>query len=159
MLTVKIITVGTLKEAYWRDALAEYKKRLGAFCRVEEINLKESRVSDRPSEGEIASALAAEAQMMLPHLTPRAYKIALCVEGKQFSSEQLAQKLESAMQTAGEMVLLIGSSHGLSEQVKAACNLRLSVSALTFPHQMMRVMLMEILYRSMSILKGTQYHK
>ena len=159
MLTVKIITVGTLKEAYWRDALAEYKKRLGAFCRVEEINLKESRVSDRPSEGEIASALAAEAQMMLPHLTPRAYKIALCVEGKQFSSEQLAQKLESAMQTAGEMVLLIGSSHGLSEQVKAACDLRLSVSALTFPHQMMRVMLMEILYRSMSILKGTQYHK
>ncbi len=159
MLTVKIITVGTLKEAYWRDALAEYKKRLSAFCHVEEINLKESRLSDRPSAGEISAALESEAQAMLSYLTPRAYKIALCVEGKQFSSEQLAAKLESAMQSAGEMVLVIGSSHGLSERVKAACDLRLSVSALTFPHQMMRVMLMEILYRSMSILKGTQYHK
>lgn len=159
MLTIKIITVGTLKEAYWRDALAEYKKRLSAFCNVQEINLKESRLSDRPSAGEISAALESEAQSMMPHLTPRAYKIALCVEGKQFSSEQLAAKLESAMQSAGEMVLVIGSSHGLSERVKAACDLRLSVSALTFPHQMMRVMLMEILYRSMSILKGTQYHK
>ena len=159
MLNIKIITVGTLKEAYWRDALAEYKKRLSAFCHVEEINLKESRLADRPSVGEITAALESEAQMMLPHLIPRAYKIALCVEGKQFSSEQLAAKLQSAMQSAGEIVLVIGSSHGLSERVKAACDLRLSVSALTFPHQMMRVMLMEILYRSMSILKGTQYHK
>ena len=159
MLTVKIITIGTLKESYWRDALAEYKKRLGAFCQVEEINLKESRLPDRPSDAHITAALEDEANTILSHLTPRAYKIALCVEGKQFSSEQLAAKLESAMQTAGELVLVIGSSHGLSERVKAACDLRLSVSALTFPHQMMRVMLMEILYRSMSILKGTQYHK
>ncbi|MBQ7337885.1 MAG: 23S rRNA (pseudouridine(1915)-N(3))-methyltransferase RlmH [Clostridia bacterium] len=159
MLTVKMITVGTLKETYWRDALAEYKKRLSVFCHIEEINLKEGRLPDRPSESEIAAALESEAQMMLPHLTPRNYKIALCVEGKQFSSEQLAQKLQNAMQSAGEIVLVIGSSHGLSERVKAACDLRLSVSALTFPHQMMRVMLLEILYRCMSILKGTQYHK
>ena len=159
MLTLKIITIGTLKEAYWRDALAEYKKRLSAFCQLEEINLKESRVADRPSEAQINAALEDEATAILPHLTPRAYKIALCVEGKQFSSEQLAQKLEQAMQSAGEIVLVIGSSHGLSDRVKAACDLRLSVSALTFPHQMMRVMLMEILYRCMSILKGTQYHK
>ena len=159
MLTLKIITIGTLKEAYWRDALAEYKKRLSAFCQLEEINLKESRVADRPSEAQINAALEDEATAILPHLTPRAYKIALCVEGKQFSSEQLAQKLEQAMQSAGEIVLVIGSSHGLSDRVKAACDLRLSVSALTFPHQMMRVMLVEILYRCMSILKGTQYHK
>ena len=159
MLTVKIITIGTLKESYWRDALAEYKKRLFAFCQVEEINLKESRLPDRPSDAHITAALEDEANTILTHLTPRAYKIALCVEGKQFSSEQLAAKLESAMQTAGELVLVIGSSHGLAERVKAACDLRLSVSALTFPHQMMRVMLMEILYRCMSILKGTQYHK
>ena len=159
MLTVKIITIGTLKESYWRDALAEYKKRLGAFCQVEEINLKESRLPDRPSDAHITAALEDEANTILTHLMPRAYKIALCVEGKQFSSEQLAAKLESAMQTAGELVLVIGSSHGLAERVKAACDLRLSVSALTFPHQMMRVMLMEILYRCMSILKGTQYHK
>ncbi len=159
MLTLKIITIGNLKEPYWRDALSEYKKRLSAFCQVEEINLKESRLPDRPGEAQIAAALEAEACDILSHLSPRAYKIALCVEGKQFSSEQLAQKLEHAMQTAGEIILVIGSSHGLSDRVKAACDLRLSVSALTFPHQMMRVMLMEILYRCMSILRGTQYHK
>jgi 23S rRNA (pseudouridine1915-N3)-methyltransferase len=159
MLTLRIITVGTLKEAYWRDAVAEYKKRLSGFCRVEEINLKESKLPDDPSQAQINAALETEGEAMREHLPPRAYKIALCVEGKQFSSEQLAQRLEQAMQSAGEIVLVIGSSHGLSDRVKAVCDLRLSVSALTFPHQMMRVMLMEILYRCMSILKGTQYHK
>ena len=159
MLTVKIITVGTLKESYWRDALAEYKKRLSAYCRVEEINLKESRVADDPSPAQIAAALEVEADAMMPHLTPRAYKIALCVEGKQFSSEALAARIEAAQSTASEIVLVIGSSHGLSPRVKAACDLRLSVSELTFPHQLMRVMLLEILYRCMSILHGSRYHK
>lgn len=159
MLTVRVITIGTLKEKYWRDALEEYQKRLLAFCRVEEIHLKECRVADRPNETQIAATLESEATAILPHLSPRAYKVALCVEGKQFSSEQLAKKIQDAMQTSGELCLVIGSSHGLSERVKAACDLRLSVSALTFPHQMMRVMLMEILYRCMSILNGSPYHK
>ncbi len=159
MLTFRILTVGTLKEGYWRDAIAEYKKRLSAFCRVEEINLKESRVPENPSQGEITVALNAEGQMMQPYLTPRVYKIALCVEGKQFTSEELAACMENISTRTGEIVLVIGSSHGISPEIKRMCDLKLSFSALTFPHQMARVMLYEVLYRSMNILKGTKYHK
>lgn len=159
MLTLKIITVGTLKEAYLRDAAAEYKKRLSGFCRVEEIALKETKLPDDPSPSQIAAALEAEGNEMLSYLSPRSYKIALCVEGKQFSSEALAAKLDAVTAQASEIILVIGSSFGLSPAVKAACDLRLSVSELTFPHQLMRVMLYEVLYRCMNIIRGTKYHK
>ena len=159
MLTLRIITVGTLKEAYWRDAAAEYKKRLGAFCRVEDINLKEYKLPDDPSPSQIQAALEAEGEQMKAYLPPRAYKIALCVEGKQFSSEQLAERIEEVSARTSEICLVIGSSHGIAPSVKQMCDLRLSFSALTFPHQLARVVLYEVLYRCMNILKGTKYHK
>ncbi len=159
MLTIRILTVGTLKEGYWRDAVAEYKKRLSGFCRVEEINLKESRLPDHPSAAEISAALDKEGDAMLPYLTPRAYKIALCVEGKQFSSEQLSARIDEISLRTGELVLVIGSSHGICDAVKDKCDLRLSFSALTFPHQLARVVLYEVLYRCMNISAGTKYHK
>ena len=159
MLTVRLITVGTLKEAYWQDAVAEYKKRLGAFCRFEEINLKEARLPDGPSAAQIEAALEQEGKAMLPYLTPRSYKIALCVEGKAMSSEALAAKLGEVSANTSEVVLVIGSSHGLSPAVKSACDLRLSLSELTLPHQLARVVVCEVVYRCMNILKGTKYHK
>lgn len=159
MLTVRIIAVGSLKEAYLREAVAEYRKRLGGFCRVEEVSVKESRLPDDPSAQEIASALHEEGRQILSAMPPRAYRIAMCVEGKQLSSEQLAKKLETASQTASEVDFVIGSSFGLSDEVKAAADLRLSVSALTFPHQLMRVILYEAVYRAMNIQRGTKYHK
>ena len=159
MLTVRIITVGSLKEAYLREAVAEYRKRLGGFCRVEEVSIKESRLPDDPSAQEIASALHEEGRQILSAMPPRAYRIAMCVEGKQLSSEQLAEKLATASQTASEVDFVIGSSFGLSDEVKAAADLRLSVSALTFPHQLMRVILYEAVYRAMNIQRGTKYHK
>lgn len=159
MLTVRIIAVGSLKEAYLREAVAEYRKRLGGFCRVEEVSIKESRLPDNPSAQEIASALHEEGRQILSAMPPRAYRIAMCVEGKQLSSEQLAKKLETASQTASEVNFVIGSSFGLSDEVKAAADLRLSVSALTFPHQLMRVILYEAVYRAMNIQRGTRYHK
>ena len=159
MLQLTVITVGNLKEAYWRDAVAEYEKRLSAFCKPNLIQLKETKLPDDPADSEIQAALADEAKRILAAVPPRSYKIALCVEGKQFSSEELAQKIESACIDSSSLCLIIGSSYGLSPEVKAACDLRLSVSKLTFPHQMMRVMLLEILYRSFSILKGSKYHK
>ena len=159
MLHIKLIVLGNLKEAYWRDAVAEYQKRLSAFARTEIVELKECRVPESPSSGEIASALEKEADAILAAIPPRAYTVALCVEGKQLSSEQLAQKLSDVMQGASELALIIGSSHGLSPRVKAAADLRLSVSALTFPHQLMRVILLEAVYRGMNIIKGTKYHK
>ena len=159
MIQVTVITVGNLKETYWRDAVAEYEKRLSAFCKPTLIQLKEAKLSDDPSEGEIRTALLDEGKRILATMPPRSYGIALCVEGKQFSSEALAKKLDTVLAEQGSLCLVIGSSHGLSEEVKRACKLRLSVSELTFPHQMMRVLLLEVLYRSFSILKGTKYHK
>ena len=159
MLNVKLITIGTLKESYLREAAEEYKKRLGAYCKFTEVNLAEVKLSDKPSAKEIEAALEAEAKLILANMSPRAYKIALCVEGKQLSSEQLAKRFEEIGQMHSEVVLVIGSSFGLAPAVKSACDLRLSVSALTFPHQLMRVILLEATYRAMTIIKGTPYHK
>lgn len=159
MIQLTVITVGGLKEAYWRDAVAEYEKRLSAFAKVSMVQLKEAKLPDVPSEGEIRTALADEGRRILAAVPPKAYRIALCVEGKQFSSEALAKKLEGVTAENGSLCLMIGSSHGLSDEVKASANLRLSVSELTFPHQMMRPLLLEVLYRCFSIIKGTRYHK
>ncbi len=159
MIQLTIITVGNLKESYWRDAMAEYEKRLCAYCRPEVIQLKEAKLGDDPSEGEIKAALADEGKRILAAVPPRAYKIAMCVEGEQFSSEALSRRLDGVLRETGSLCLIIGSSYGLAPEVKAACDLRLSVSKLTFPHQMMRVLLLEVLYRCFGILKGTKYHK
>ena len=159
MLSVKIISVGTLKESYWRDAVAEYSKRLSAYCKLSVIQLKEARIPDSPSEKEIATALESEAEAILGELSPRSYKIAMCVEGKQLSSEKLARKIEEISVISSEICFVIGSSHGLSERVKSACDMRLSVSKMTFPHQLLRVMLLEGIYRAFNIISGTRYHK
>ena len=159
MLSLKIICVGTLKESYFRDAVAEYSKRLSAFCKLSVVQLKEARVPDSPSEKEIAMALDDEAKSILAEMSPRAYKIAMCVEGKQLSSEKLAEKLASVQADHSEVCFVIGSSHGLSDKVKTACDMRLSFSELTFPHQLLRVILLEAVYRSFNINAGTKYHK
>lgn len=159
MLSVKIISVGTLKESYLRDAAAEYSKRLCAYCKLSVVQLKESKLPDSPSDKEIATALDEEAKAILAELSPRSYKIAMCVEGKQLSSEALAKKLESISAERSEICLVIGSSHGLSDKVKSACDMKLSVSELTFPHQLLRIMLLEAIYRAFNINAGTKYHK
>lgn len=159
MIGVKLIVVGNLKEAYLREAAAEYSKRLGGFCRFCTVELKEEKLPDAPSDKEIATALSKEAERILAEIPKRAFKIALCVEGKQLSSEELAQKIDSVGATHGDVCLIIGSSHGLDDNVKNACDMRLSVSKLTFPHQLMRVMLLEAVYRAFNIIKGTHYHK
>ena len=159
MISVTVITVGNLKEAYWRDAVAEYEKRLGAFCKTNLVQLKEYKLPENPSDAEIATALTEEGRRILAAIPQRAYRIALCVEGVQFSSEELARRIDRACADGGSLCLIIGSSHGIAPEVKASCDLRLSVSKLTFPHQMMRVLLLEVLYRSFSILRGTKYHK
>ena len=159
MLNVTVITVGNLKESYLREAAAEYEKRLGAFCKLDLIQLKETKLPESPTDAQISSALSSEGKQILAAMPARAYRIAMCVEGTQLSSEQLAQKLEEISQTHGAVCLVIGSSFGIASEVKAACDYRLSVSKLTFPHQLMRVLLLETLYRSLGITKGTKYHK
>ena len=159
MMNVRFITLGTLKEGYLRDAAAEYEKRLGAFCRFEMIQLKEERLGDNPSQNEIAATLEKESEKILAQIPPRAYCVAMCVEGKQLSSEELADKIESVGNITSDICFIIGSSFGLSENVKKRADMRLSVSKLTFPHQLMRVLLLEAVYRAFNIQKGTRYHK
>ena len=159
MIQLTLITVGTLKEAYWRDAVAEYEKRLCAYCKPQILQLKEIKLPDDPSQSEIDAALAQEGKQILAAVPPRSYKIALCVEGTEYSSEALATRLEGILSQSGSITLIIGSSYGLSPEVKRAADMKLSVSRLTFPHQMMRVLLLEVFYRAFGILKGTKYHK
>ncbi|MBQ7090669.1 MAG: 23S rRNA (pseudouridine(1915)-N(3))-methyltransferase RlmH [Clostridia bacterium] len=151
---------GNLKEKYWRDAEAEYAKRMKRFGGWNVVELPEAPLPERPSQKEIDRALEKEGEALLKKLPAQAYPIALCVEGKQRSSEALAALLEEIPQTGkSEIALIIGSSHGLAETVKKACRLRLSVSPMTFPHQMMRVILAEQFYRAHKINANESYHK
>ncbi len=158
-MNITLITVGSLKEDYLKGAVAEYKKRLSQYAKVDEVNIKEEPIRNEDSAQDIAKALDAEGKKIISAIPRDCYKIALCVEGRQYSSAELAQILAEARDATGKLALIIGSSHGMSEEVKRACDLRLSFSKLTFPHQLMRVILYEALYRSFTILAGKKYHK
>ena len=159
MANITVISVGTLKEGYLKEAVAEYKKRLSQYARVDEINLKEETIKDEDDPSEIKRALDTEGERILAAIPKGAGKIALCVEGKQYDSVALAGLIGRMNDQSGKIALVIGSSHGLSDKVKRECDVRLSVSSLTFPHQLMRVILFEALYRSFTILAGKRYHK
>lgn len=159
MLKVKIIALGTLKEDYLRAAVAEYTKRLGAYCEISLCELKEVKLPDRPSSAEINAALEAEGTKIISEIPSKAYTVALCIEGKECSSEDFAAFVDNVRMESGTLCLIIGSSFGLSPRVKNMCRSRLSFSKMTFPHQLMRVMLLEQLYRAMNISTGGKYHK
>lgn len=159
MANITLITVGTLKESYLKDAVGEYKKRLSQYARVDEVNIKEEKISNEDDTSEIKRALESEGERIIAAIPKGASKIALCVEGKQYDSVALAGLIGRMCDESGKIALIIGSSHGLSDRVKRECDVRLSVSALTFPHQLMRVVLYEALYRSFTILAGKKYHK
>ena len=159
MANLTIVTVGSLKEGYLRDAVAEYKKRLSQYARVDEIEIKEERINNEDNRAEIEAALAKEADKILAAIPKDAFKIALCVEGKQYTSEELARLVSEGCDKGGKIALVIGSSYGLSEKVKKECDVCLSFSKLTFPHQLMKVILFESLYRSFTIINGKRYHK
>ena len=156
MLSVKIVCVGKLKEAYWRAAVEEYAKRLSALCRLEITELPEARLPAAPTPGEIAAALEKESAAILPRLSGTVYP--LCIEGRALDSPGMARLLERAMESPGAVSFVIGSSFGLGDAVKQAGR-GISMSAMTFPHQLARVMLCEQIYRGLLILRGSPYHK
>ena len=151
MLTVNLICVGSLKERYWREACAEYVKRLSAFCNLTVLELPETRLPDRPSAAEIAKALEAEGKAILAKAGNSAV-IPLCIEGRQLSSPGLAELLDGlALSGTSAVSFVIGSSYGLADPVKQRGIKRLSMSEMTFPHQLARVMLLEQIYRAFTI--------
>lgn len=160
MVTVEIIALGKLKEAYWREAIEEYSRRLSRFCQFEIIEIPAIRLSENPTSTEITAALEKESQKIFEKVEPTALKIALCIEGKTLSSEKLSEFIESNLVYGKSKIqFIIGSSFGLHDEVKKQADLKLSFSPMTFPHQMMRVMLSEQIYRAFSILGNNKYHK
>lgn len=159
MIKVTFITLGKLKEKYLREAVSEYEKRLSRYCDFETVELEPIKLSESPSRAQIESALEKEAEMIRKKIPKNSEVFALCVEGKHFSSEEFAEKVENLSQQGRGITFIIGSSYGLSEQVKAASKTRLSVSKMTFPHQLFRVMLLEQVYRAFKINEGSTYHK
>lgn len=139
MLAVTIICVGQLRDSFYRDAAAEYEKRLTSFCRLKVVETTDEKI--------------------ISFIPPKAYKIALCVEGTELSSEQFAARIDSAAVSGyGELAFVIGGFDGLSESVKSKCDLRLSFSRMTFPHRLMRCILLEQLYRAFTINNNLNYH-
>jgi len=157
---ITVICVGKLKEPFYRDAAAEYVKRLGRFCKIEVIELPESRLPEDPSPAEIEKALSAEGASIREKLPRSGAVIALCIEGTLLSSPALAEKI-SDFGVAGktQLTFLIGGSVGLLPEVKALADLRMSMSPMTFPHHLARIMLLEQIYRAYQIAGGTRYHK
>lgn len=159
MIKITLIALGKLKEKYLREAVAEYEKRLSRYCDLEVVELEPVKLPDNPSKAQIDSALEKEAEMVLKRLPKGSEAFTLCVEGKQLSSEEFADRFADFSRQGKEITLIIGSSYGLSERVKTVSNTRLSLSKMTFPHQLFRVMLLEQVYRAFKINEGSTYHK
>ena len=160
MQKVTLICVGKLKEKFYAQATAEYAKRLSRFCKLEIVELPESRLSDSPSPAEISQALTAEAALIEAKLPKGSALVAMCIEGEELSSPQLAEKMRQfAVSGVSNLTFLIGGSVGLSPAIKAQADYRLSMSPMTFPHHLARVMLLEQIYRAYQINAGTKYHK
>ena len=160
MLSVKLICVGKMREKFYVDAFAEYAKRLGAYCKFEHIELAEQRLSDSPSQREISAALEKEAAEISKNIPEAAYTVAMCVEGRQMPSEAVARLIkERELSGRPRLCFVIGGSFGLDESIKRKADLRLSMSEMTFPHHLARVMLAEQIYRGFKINEGSRYHK
>ena len=160
MQKVTVLCTGKLKEKFYLDAAAEYVKRLSRFCKLEIVELPEERLPEDPSPAQIEAALSREADTIRAKLPPAAMAVALCVEGKTRSSEELARLMaDSASRGVSHLVFLIGGSFGLHPSIKELAAVRLSMSPMTFPHHLARVMLLEQIYRAYQINAGTKYHK
>ncbi len=159
-MNIQIICIGKLKEKYWTDAVAEYVKRLSRYCSLEIVELKESKLADKAGHAEEELVKLEEGRGILKTIKDGAYVITLEILGKQLTSPELAQKIERlSIEGKSNVAFIIGGSLGLSDEVSRRADYKLSFSKMTFPHQMMRVVLLEQIYRSFKIIKNETYHK
>ena len=159
MLSVYLICVGKLKEKFYKDACAEYIKRLSPYCKLTVVEIPEVKLSPKPTLGEITAALAREGEAIRAKIPPSARVAALCVEGRLRSSEEMAHMIPAQGSGDKHLVFLIGGSYGLHPSIKTEAQIQLSMSPMTFPHHLARVMLLEQVYRAFKINEGSSYHK
>lgn len=159
-MKITVISVGKIKEKYLKDAIAEYTKRLGKYCRLELIETADEKTLDHASRAQEDMIRAKEAERILKYVREDAYIITLEIDGKELSSEKLAEKIENlGIQGKSHLIFIIGGSIGLGEEVLKKSDFALSFSKMTFPHQLMRVILLEQIYRSFRIINKEPYHK
>ena len=159
-MKIKIVTVGKLKEKYLRDGIAEYSKRISRFATIEMLELADEKTPDRASDSENEKILNLEGNRILSKIGDREFVVVLAIEGKTLSSEEFSKQLEQAsINGFSTLTFVIGGSLGLSPQVKKRANLSLSFGRLTLPHQLMRLVLVEQIYRAFTIQQGSPYHK
>ncbi len=159
-MNITIIALGKLKEKYLTDAIKEYEKRISAFAKFSITELEPVKISENPSEAEISAALDAEAEKIIAKIPQSSMIVAMCIEGKQCGSEAFAKKIsEAAVNGKSNIAFIIGSSHGLAPKIKNMAQLKMSMSEMTFPHQLARVMLSEQIYRAFTIINNRKYHK
>lgn len=159
-MKITLITVGKIKEKYLKDAIAEYTKRLSKYCKLEIVEVADEKIPDNASEVVEDTIRAKEAERILKYVKDDAYVVTLEIQGKQLTSEELADKIEKlGVQGTSHIIFIIGGSIGLGEAVLKKSNYALSFSKMTFPHQLMRVILLEQVYRSYRIINGEPYHK
>ena len=159
MLSITIIAVGKIKEKYFTDAIAEYSKRLGRYCKLDIIEVKDEATPDNPSDKERDAVLIKEGERILDKLPKNAFVIPLCIEGEAQSSIRFSKLISRVSNTHSEIAFIIGGSMGLCEEIKKRADFKLSFSEMTFPHQLMRVILLEQIYRAFNISEGGKYHK
>ena len=158
-MNISIVCVGKLKEKYLRDAVSEYSKRLSRFCRLEIIEIPDEKIPDNASSKQINQILEREGQMILSKIREGTPIIAMCIESELISSEELAQKVEALAMQSGRAAFVIGGSLGLSDTVKQRAAQKISFGRITLPHQLMRAVLAEQLYRAYKIINNESYHK
>ena len=160
MIKVNVIAVGKVKEKFFRGAIDEYVKRLGRYCKLEIIEVTDEKTPDNASDHEVELIKEKEGERILKNISSDAYVIALAIEGKQLSSEELAEKIDKlGIQGTSHIQLVIGGSLGLADKVLKRADMLLSFSKMTFPHQLMRVVLLEQVYRAYRIIHNEPYHK
>ncbi len=160
MININFIVLGKLKEKYMKEFSAEYEKRLSAYCKLTVTELEPVKLSDNPSEQEIINALNKETQMIKAKIPKNSFVFSMCIEGKQMASEELSKKIEDiALSGKNNITFIIGSSFGLSDEIKQVSDYKFSMSKMTFPHKLARIMLTEQVYRALSITNNAKYHK
>lgn len=160
MLNITVISVGKLKEKYLKEAAGEYEKRLGRFCSLKTVEVRDEAIPDGCSDKEKNAVLGREGERIMSRIPKGAYVVSLCVEGGQMTSEKFAQVIDDlALGGESSIAFIIGGSLGLSDEIKKRSDMRLGFSKMTFPHQLMRVILLEQIYRAFTISKGITYHK
>lgn len=158
-MNITLICVGKIKEKFFRDALAEYEKRLSRFAKINIIEIKDEKIPDNASDKECALILEKEGNAILSKIPKDSYVISMCIEGKELSSPELAGKMRSVLMNSSHITFIIGGSLGLWNEIKKRSDMKLSFGKITLPHQLMRVVLAEQLYRAFKINSGESYHK